>query len=280
MNDQYLYHYTTPQGLIGIVKSKTLWATHTMYLNDTQEFVKGLNIAKRILDQLRNRETNEERIKKIEWLQKQVSIFSLSTFVASFSSEKDQLSQWRAYCREGGFTIGFPYEKIEQKAEEQAFSLMECIYKEEDQESLIYKAIWFKVSQWINNPNQLKEEVITYQDAERYKVGGDLLFELIKVCPLIKDSAFCEEKEWRLILNPGQKYESEKRGFFSRGSIIVPYIKFNLGEEIDFWGKTRVVVGASPHIEDSCESVKNLFRCYCGHTVCIEKTKIPYRHWW
>jgi len=37
--DRPLYHYTTQEGLLGIVKKREMWATHHQYLNDTQEFL-------------------------------------------------------------------------------------------------------------------------------------------------------------------------------------------------------------------------------------------------
>ena len=36
-NDKILYHYTTPEGLLGILKNKELWYSHIDYLNDESE---------------------------------------------------------------------------------------------------------------------------------------------------------------------------------------------------------------------------------------------------
>lgn len=33
----YLYHYTTLEGLKGILETQTLWATHFEFLNDSSE---------------------------------------------------------------------------------------------------------------------------------------------------------------------------------------------------------------------------------------------------
>ena len=33
-----LYHYTSPAGLLGIVKSRSLWASGIHYLNDSSEY--------------------------------------------------------------------------------------------------------------------------------------------------------------------------------------------------------------------------------------------------
>jgi hypothetical protein len=33
-----LYHYTTQAGLLGIIKEREIWATHTQHLNDQREY--------------------------------------------------------------------------------------------------------------------------------------------------------------------------------------------------------------------------------------------------
>jgi hypothetical protein len=38
-----LVHYTTSVGLHGIVTSKTLWASHTSFLNDSEEVIGFFN---------------------------------------------------------------------------------------------------------------------------------------------------------------------------------------------------------------------------------------------
>ena len=39
-----LYHYTDAGRLHGILESNRLWATHAAYLNDSQEFVYGMQV--------------------------------------------------------------------------------------------------------------------------------------------------------------------------------------------------------------------------------------------
>src|ERR1017187_4720137 len=39
-----LYHYTTQTGLLGIVMSREIWASHTQYLNDVREFRHAIEI--------------------------------------------------------------------------------------------------------------------------------------------------------------------------------------------------------------------------------------------
>jgi hypothetical protein len=35
---EVLYHYTNQEGLLGVVTSASLWATHISYMNDAMEF--------------------------------------------------------------------------------------------------------------------------------------------------------------------------------------------------------------------------------------------------
>jgi hypothetical protein len=41
-----LYHYTDATGLLGIVQSRAIWATHIRYLNDAQEFDYAADLAR------------------------------------------------------------------------------------------------------------------------------------------------------------------------------------------------------------------------------------------
>lgn len=52
--ETYLYHYTTAEGLIGIMRNRNIWATDVFYLNDWEEFLGGINLARDYLVCLRN----------------------------------------------------------------------------------------------------------------------------------------------------------------------------------------------------------------------------------
>jgi hypothetical protein len=41
-----LYHYTTQEGLLGIIKCRCLWTTNIFYLNDSTEFNYALELAR------------------------------------------------------------------------------------------------------------------------------------------------------------------------------------------------------------------------------------------
>ena len=51
-NKNHICHYTSAEGLIGILNSKQLWATHPRYLNDTGEFNAAFNYILRDKDKI------------------------------------------------------------------------------------------------------------------------------------------------------------------------------------------------------------------------------------
>jgi hypothetical protein len=42
---EILYHYTSQDGLIGMLNEKTIWASKIHYLNDSKEFALALELA-------------------------------------------------------------------------------------------------------------------------------------------------------------------------------------------------------------------------------------------
>ena len=44
-----LYHYTSQEGVIGILSEKVLWASMIHYMNDSKEYALALDLAKQEL---------------------------------------------------------------------------------------------------------------------------------------------------------------------------------------------------------------------------------------
>lgn len=47
-----LYHYTNQKGLLGILDSKEIWASHTQYLNDANEFRYAIKLVRKELERM------------------------------------------------------------------------------------------------------------------------------------------------------------------------------------------------------------------------------------
>ncbi len=143
-----LYHYTSTEGLYGILANQQLWLTHAGYLNDTEEFIYGLGV---IMEEVQTYQSEvnarilagesglSELIRYIDGalnsfdfdslinsdhalaggMSKDEKLLLVSTFqdritpfVSCLSTERDQLSQWRGYAR-GGYAIRFDAEALQ-----------------------------------------------------------------------------------------------------------------------------------------------------------------------
>jgi hypothetical protein len=169
-SDGLLYHYTDQKGLLGILDSKSIWATHVRYLNDASEFVHGINIASQCVkdaeislesvlrdypDDLSRRSASHHiwNIISKDFSLMLNSLSEIPVYVACFFDSEaeehlsgsrgvgDSLGQWRAYSKGlAGFSIGFDKEllkdHIKRRQAEPEDSLLfgeKCIYDEKEQ---------------------------------------------------------------------------------------------------------------------------------------------------
>ena len=111
-----LYHYTTVDGLKGIVENDELWATSAYYLNDSTEIMYGYQLIDEALEAWRKRVNPPELSMAgglVYALQRQFGHDYLKRniitpiYLTCFGEEDNLLSQWRAYGQSGGCGIGF-----------------------------------------------------------------------------------------------------------------------------------------------------------------------------
>ena len=96
-----IYHYTDVRGLIGMIASGRIWATHVSRLNDAMEYEIGVSFVTNFIGANLQRASKAIIDKAISQLR------SVDTFIACYSATADVLSQWRAYSGTGtGYCIG------------------------------------------------------------------------------------------------------------------------------------------------------------------------------
>jgi hypothetical protein len=111
-----LYHYTTADGLKGIVENDELWATSAYYLNDSTEIMYGYQLIDEALDVWKKKANPpEDSIAGglLYSLQRQFGHDYLKRniitpiYLTCFCEEDNLLSQWRGYGQSGGYSVGF-----------------------------------------------------------------------------------------------------------------------------------------------------------------------------
>jgi hypothetical protein len=93
---EILYHYTSADGLCGIVESRAVWASIIHFLNDAEEFQYAISIEQELLKERGSAEASEVLSTFLDW------ITSANVCAFSLTAEGDLLSQWRAYCPASG----------------------------------------------------------------------------------------------------------------------------------------------------------------------------------
>jgi len=229
-----LYHYTTWAGLLGILQTKTLWATHYKFLNDYSEIVL-------FRDKLKSwiyfyvREAYEKKIRKSPHIEQEINqlggldkviqhdtevfvdaeyrAIGHEIYILSFCGQHQNprinsnglLSQWRGYGAGGGFALVFNTQKIEE-------------FLEIESERFQYNMLHISDLVYSDDEDKLKEELsedlfIIANDVERVfhntrlseKQKGTILkgFESFIICiSRYKHCGFSEENEVRVVALP------------------------------------------------------------------------------
>lgn len=142
-----LYHYTSLQGLMGIVKSNSLWLSEARFLNDSLEIEHGLDIIKANISQVSHDFPTKFSKDVLNNVNNKLSNRQYSYYIASFSEETDSLNQWRPYSNNGdGVCIVFNRDKNNYfedlfKFENCNISLQKVIYFDEDKYTVIKNAL-------------------------------------------------------------------------------------------------------------------------------------------
>ena len=99
-----LYHYTSQEGFLGILKTNEIWATNAQYLNDTKEMNYAISL---VNDRIYKNNSIEKH--KLNGLKEAINdLPGVNICVCSFTEKGDLLSQWRGYGSNGsGMSLGF-----------------------------------------------------------------------------------------------------------------------------------------------------------------------------
>lgn len=263
-----LYHYTNASGLLGIFREKAVWASSAYHLNDSNEFRYAIQLVReQLINNIRyengpHNQTYGKVLENLENIQDVVQVF-----VASFSEERDLLSQWLSYGnRLNGYAIGVRRAHF-RSALLNGFSLIRCRYSDIEHSDMISDVIRLLCR-------------MTTED-ENHDARIPLVFAGLSA---IKHSGFRQEKEWRLVKTILTAFTGASSGMAfreGRGG-IVPYIRAELYAQKMF-KPDEITIGPNEDI-DAAESAleaflgsQGLFGLFIEESVKITKSNIPYR---
>jgi hypothetical protein len=268
-----LYHYTTTQGLIGILESDCLWATDVRFLSDASEASYGREVAVEALGVAIEAAQNEQRLLSLKIA---ADYFTdelgpdTSSIVVCFSEQPDHLSQWQAYGRGGGFAIGFDRSNLERprtpahrhpfKRDARPFQLVPVIYDRAAQ----LRAAAETIREHLDHPKMTN-----------FGPGEELVGALFPQVAVFKNAAFEEEREWRAMTDVIVNFYPLKFRPSSWGP--VPYGTFPLRVADSVESPIREVrVGPSAHPDTVRTGVQLLLKSH-DLDVPVISSEVPLR---
>jgi hypothetical protein len=302
-----LWHYTSIQGFHGIVTGKRMFATDVRFLNDREEFIHAQKIADGIVDGAT--ELDADGFPSRDWLAKAARLASkppVEIFVISFTAAEDQLSQWRAYSRESsGVSLAFDLRRLRPPAESLAL-FAPCIYdpigQKKDLLSDAFRPFMEEVSGYYKRVYQSACEAIPEKKLEPdkarvvkefleanpneqrnfddfLKAVVDTRIAYMRMAALLKDPAFIEEDEWRLVLPIMMDVpEPLKLLQFRAGkTTLIPYIAHLLSASAPF-PLVDIILGPGSD-EGSIFAANRLLKSQ-GLDLKPRLSKVPYRSAW
>jgi hypothetical protein len=199
--DDLVWHYTNGPGFLGIIQSGTIFATQVSSLNDTTETKYATDLYKEAISELiLEREGDAEALtflsQVLEFLKDgpESPAHGISKFfVACFSGDEDELTQWDRYSKPNGYAIGFHARGL---VREHTSQIYRVVYDPERQITAAKKIAAATLDFY--------REGLTGDRLEKPEEWGKLFFTawdewVYKLAPLAKDKKWRSENEFRLV---------------------------------------------------------------------------------
>lgn len=285
----YLYHYCSNSAFHSIVSNKSVWLSSLTLSNDSME---GKLVSTLIKEIAKEDGLNDSDILR---LQESLSVIENMFDGLGFclSSERDLLSQWRGYGEDAtGVSIGFSMKYLERFSEstigsdKSGFTLSRVEYDRDIQMKLLlptykkikefidkgaYKSLGHRTSLDIRAEGEITEDNIKILKANENLILTALV--LFKDLFLLKNKAFKEEQEWRLISYLTDT-PTDTCLFRAGHDRIVPYREYIL-PSLDEKSITEVILG--PKNKTPPKVIEIFMKKYGFLDVKVTSSEAPYQ---
>lgn len=264
-----LWHYTSGEGLIGIIESGVLWATHVGCVNDSTELRYSNTILLNVFKERQGRSMMSPittPAPELLLFEKVISALSVDAtpvsewFIACLSEDGDDLAQWRAYGGgEGGYAIGFDVNFLHQALIQDGASWGPVCYNTDLQRQIAESVVDATVRFYL-------EGLSTRSDVSPDAWANAFLpvwrNHVAQIAPIAKHPAFQAEREWRIIRGFRGTADGERLKFQQRQSMLRRHLPLELRTHLteDLLPICAVRGGPSRHKEISRVSVGDLLR--------------------
>jgi hypothetical protein len=313
MPSVFVFHYTNSGGLLGILSSKSLFATDYRYLNDVSEgsMIRDLivpifedeiaDIAPNLVERGLLKGFYENYGAKGHRLQAEGTYKALVTaideatslFVLSFCRHTEEkhikhglLSQWRGYAGSAGFAIEFDETELRKLIQVECDTFAYATIDAGDVRYSEYNDL-FDSTVYCGVAGELTRRIFQRDVTDitgRIDDVDDILIKFAQTAPFLKHHGFEEEEEYRIvavrvgrdkILPKATRREKEIK-FRSKDELIVPYIELFKDSQSPLPIKS-IIVGPHPSQEKQEVAVRTALKSTPFSVAKVRCSDIPFR---
>ena len=306
--DDALFHYTSADGLIGIIQNKEIWGTAYYCTNDETELSAGKGILTPMFgnstyEMIRSEDPmirtfysrgidpQESYARTFEGWIVGMMLNQLSAYITCFCKPTGKedfhhglLSQWRAYGVDGGYAIQLSKKKLLDgiaKASGFSFQLQDVHYTPDNP---LKSEVLKHSDAYIGSYKRFLENIAGPLDSNRSSMPSPLkglpggpLESLFDYLVHTKNQHFSEERECRLSLMEANSAElaTLPTNYFNRHGLIVPYKKIK-HEGLPFADCIEwIIIGPNSRMTARFKSVNQLVGA-SGLDIKVRPSHIPF----
>ncbi|MBY3067053.1 DUF2971 domain-containing protein [Rhizobium laguerreae] len=270
-----LFHYTSAQGLIGILGEHKLWFSDAAFMNDGSEVVYGVEVAAYAIREFVEDKTDAEK-NAGSYLIDQIAdaMRHYQPIIFCMSARNNLLNQWRDYGKDVvPYCIEFNAAELENwQSRNFPHFLTKIVYDAHFQKDLTISLVKNIYDRAITIKGE--REAFDEEEAKRLAIGAAM--EIAKLITRFKNWAFEAEEEYRAVCyrpdieaTVSPKYRASSLG-------VVPYYEW-VGKDGPLpLPVLSVTVGPSPYATVSDLALKQFLADH-GYDVPTYYSKIPIR---
>ena len=288
-----IYHYTSTEGILGILDKSEFWVTKSDFLNDISEINYTFDLfEENFLNKIKNENVRTRMISQFRSeLDKDRALYNkvlYDTYIISFSTNQDNLLLWSEFTGKMGYNLGFNIEDLKDEfnrksvRDDKLYLKLDgkVIYNREEQIRLLEKSIdcEFISESGDTNMNSLENLDENISD----EIIKDFISGIFMIClfysMFFKDSKFEQEEEYRFIFRVFHNHKkvsiNKEMNFRVKEGSLCPFIK------VPFKGLNSlesITIGPNNHIDIAKKGLEN----YCRNKEInpkILKSNIPLRY--
>lgn len=239
-----IYHYTSVEGVLGILDKSEFWVTKSDFLNDISEINYTFDLfEENFLNKIKNENVRTRMISQFHSeIDKDRALYDkalFGTYIISFSTNQDNLLLWSEFAGKMGYNLGFNIEYLKDEFNRKSVRDDELylkfdgkvIYNREEQIRLLGNKIDWKLISDSSDKNMNSLENLDESISD--KIIEDFISEIFFYCLIysmfFKDSKFEQEEEYRFIFQAFHNHiivsTNKEMHFRVKEGALCPFVK-------------------------------------------------------